>query len=494
MDNKLVLKVSEEARYSYYADFMRAIIFGIEILHENEAGCPELKIEYVMTEDKNLLVEVVFSGLAGAPVGSKMLFSPDDLFIYDPESHESAVTKAVKLVMINVLSQVCGRAFAWGTLTGVRPTKVVHKLIWRGFAQDDIIAILERLYRLNSRKANLITNLAQLAQAHKSQEIDSAAIYVAVPYCPSKCSYCSFPSYLMKNGSTDKYFEALLQEIDVVSHATKRFTVDSVYIGGGTPAVLTPEQVRRLFTALHSSFRLQSNCEITFEAGRSELVSSELLQACFEAGVNRVSVNPQTIHEKTLQKISRPGGIQDVDRAVDIVRASGIPMLNMDLIAGLPGEDLDDYNKSLEYILSKRPENITVHALALKRASKFVSEGMSLDCPGEDKVSSMFELTGERLAASGYTPYYMYRQKHMPGDQENMGYCLAGCESIYNINMIEDWQTIIGLGAGAATKLLRSDGRLLRSYNPKDPIMYMNELMQRMDARLQLFSVDNERR
>ena len=495
MVNRIMLRVIDASKYAYYSDFLRAIIFGLEVFAPGEAeDLPEVVIDYSENGNGSLSVAVMAIGFHVEKIASRMTFTSGDFLIYDVLSRESAITKAVKLALISVLAEAYGRTFSWGTLTGVRPTKVVHKLLDRGYCLDEITDILQRLYRVDSIKAKIITDLSAIATRHKPTEIKSAALYVAIPYCPSKCNYCSFPSYVLKDGVIEKYLDALCREIELVSQFTRSFLIDSIYIGGGTPAVLQPQQVVMLFEKLRCFFHLSNDCEITFEAGRSELINGELLAACHDSGVGRISVNPQTIHEKTLVKISRPGGRYETDKAVELVRTSKIPILNMDLIAGLPGESVQDYRESLEYLLEKQPENITVHALALKRASKFVSEHMQLDCPGEDDVAKMFAITTQKLADAGYMPYYMYRQKHMPGDQENMGYCLNGFESIYNINMIEDWQTIIGLGAGAATKILSSDGLFRRSYNPKDPIMYMNELMQRMDARHQLFDPDYERR
>ncbi|NLL43127.1 MAG: coproporphyrinogen dehydrogenase HemZ [Firmicutes bacterium] len=376
----------------------------------------------------------------------------------------------------------------WGTLTGVRPTKLVHSLYDSGSSWCEILGTLLEIYALSPEKAELLVEVGKRQRDFFHRRPNNpVSIYVGIPFCPTRCSYCSFAAYpLTSHGHLLKRFlSALRLEIKAVGDLVRELglEVESVYLGGGTPTTVTGSELADLLRLIGQQLLTADTREYTVEAGRPETLSKETLCILKEAGVQRISINPQTMHDQTLQAIGREHTVADVYRAFSLARQVGIPIINMDIILGLPGEDLGHVEHTLQKISGLEPDNLTVHSLAVKRASRLRA---SLDdvhiahSQGEDMVN----LARAAAQSLEMTPYYLYRQRHILGGLENIGYAKGGTASIYNVQMMEERQTIIGLGGGGMTKLVAPDLSLIRLANPKCPATYSQQIEDSLAEKL----------
>lgn len=388
---------------------------------------------------------------------------------------------------------------SWGILTGVRPSKIVHRLLKQGYTVQEICSILVQEYGVQLEKAQLVTKVAgiqapYLASCNLTSQV---SIYVAIPFCPSRCHYCSFPAFALGRWGylLESYLEALAKEIKAVAAAlaSKGIGVQTVYVGGGTPTVLTAGQLAQLLELLQRQFDLGKNQELTVEAGRPDTLDKQKLQVMKDYGVNRISINPQTLHDATLATIGRAHQASDIYTAYALAREIGFPVINMDLIIGLPGENSAILADTLAQVLRLKPENITLHDLALKRAAYYKQVGVDLPSPAEG--ARMTSLAQQTIDTAGYQAYYLYRQKEISGHGENVGYCLPGTASLYNILMMEEEQTILGLGVGSGSKIVDPvSGSIDNFYNPKDLTVYQERLEQiitRKVDKLQCFGYNN---
>jgi oxygen-independent coproporphyrinogen-3 oxidase len=376
----------------------------------------------------------------------------------------------------------------YGILTGVRPVKLVHRYLDQGYNPDKIRLKLQEKYLLKEEKARLLLEIAGnnrpflLTPEAVGKEI---SIYIGIPYCPSRCYYCSFPGAVLKDYKTDiiPFLTSLNQEMRVIGDYLKQqgITVQSIYIGGGTPTVLSEADLTRLFAVLHNQFISAATAEITVEAGRPDTLSLSKLKTLKDAGVTRICINPQTMHDSTLKIIGRNHDQKGVVQSVEWAREADIEKINMDLIVGLPGETIRENTHTAEEILKLKPENITIHTLAVKRGSLMAEiESKSSTASRVEEVQKGVDFFSSHLRKAGYSPYYLYRQKYMRANMENIGYTLPEGSCIYNIQMIEERQTIIGMGGGAASKFVNPLSWTLSSfYNPKNPQSY-NESVEKL--------------
>ncbi len=374
---------------------------------------------------------------------------------------------------------------AYGLLTGMRPVKLVHRLMDFGFQEKEIANILQDDYLLQESKTALLLEVAQnnrpfLLTPEKAKKMVS--IYIGIPFCPSRCYYCSFPGMLLKDYDSEikSFLQALYTEMNQIADCLQQqdISIQSIYIGGGTPTVLSAKDLEEMMDLLNYRYITHRTQEITVEAGRPDTLNPDKLKILKQAGVNRICVNPQSMNDSTLKLIGRNHDQKGVVRSIEWVREAGIKQINMDLIVGLPGETISENMSTADKILELGPENVTVHTLSLKRGSKMaaVEDKDEID----DRVSEVqkgVEFFASQLRQAGYLPYYMYRQKYMKAGMENTGYSLPGQECLYNIQMMEERQTIIGMGGGAASKFINtSDWKLNSSYNPKDPASYCESI------------------
>ena len=399
-----------------------------------------------------------------------------------------------KRYIYDTLSELMGYRPAWGTLTGVRPTKLANELMSReGLTYEQTADIFRNIYYVNEEKIQLVLDTCRNQSfITNTPSGRTAGVYIGIPFCPTRCLYCSFTSNQADESAMERYLEALLKEICAVGARMKALDVkpESVYIGGGTPTSLSAEALRRLLECITESFDMSKVKEFCTEAGRPDTITAEKLSVMKAHGVDRISINPQSMNDSTLKLIGRSHCVDDIYDAFSIAAASGILHINTDLIAGLPGEDHAMFMHTLDEVIKLSPDNITVHTLAVKRASRLREQDADYHYSGGDEVGRMVSDAAVTLRNNGYFPYYMYRQKHMTGNFENVSYAKKGTESVYNIRIMDEHQTIIALGAGGISKAYYDDGnRLERVPNVSNFEVYIqriDEMIRRKDEKLYL--------
>ena len=367
----------------------------------------------------------------------------------------------------------------WGALSGVRPTKLTTRHLLAGGTAESAERLLEQTFFVTPERRRLCVqaSLASVEAVKKLAPTD-VSVYVGIPFCPTRCSYCSFVS--QTEGSAGKlltpYLECLLREIEAVGAGMRRagLTLRTLYIGGGTPTTLSADQLRVLMDAINRYFDHSRRIEYTVEGGRPDTLNLEKLRVIRELGADRMSINPQTMNDAVLRAVGRPHTAADVERAYAQAVEAGFTSINMDLIAGLPGDDPESFARSLERVLALDPSNVTVHTLALKKGADLFSRREAL--PPQEAVEEMVEHANSTLAGRSYAPYYLYRQKYMSGSLENVGWCRDGDLGLYNIYMMEELTSVLALGGAAVSKRNLPDNRLERQCNPKYPKQYVERI------------------
>lgn len=375
--------------------------------------------------------------------------------------------------------------YAWGVMCGIRPAKIVRELKEENFFQNEIRDIFKNVYEVSESKTELAMKVAQNEEVLlENIGENSVSIYIGIPFCPSRCVYCSFVSTDIRVSGKymEEFVEKLLLEIEKTAEIIKNtgVYVENIYIGGGTPTTLSAENFKRIFDKLNSVIDLSRVIEFTVEAGRPDTIDEEKLRVLKDYGVNRISINPQSMNDVTLKKIGRSHNVEMIYDAYKMARNIGFDVINMDLIAGLPDETPEMFKNSLNKVIELNPENITVHSLCIKSAAQFRHAKKEL--AKSDDMNEMLSFTQKRMDAEGYMPYYMYRQKNSSGNLENVGYAKNGTMSTYNVNIMEEKQTIIALGGGGSSKIV-SGNRIERVFNFKDPLEYINRFSEILDKK-----------
>lgn len=397
------------------------------------------------------------------------------------ENYELTAKKAAGRAVNGSCGALFGYRPSWGTLTGVRPSKLALKLLRGGADDEKIIKNLSGEYLVSENKARLAASVARTeARIIDSLPPGSCSVYISIPFCPSRCAYCSFVSYSTPRllSMIPDYLTRLCGDIDRLFETVEKIGlhVVSVYIGGGTPTVLTASQLSLLLAHIDKNLSAQREYlrEYTLEAGRPDTVTAEKLSSACFYGVTRMSVNPQTLDDGVLRAIGRNHTCDDFFRAYDIAQKSGIKYINTDLIAGLPGDTVKSFAKSVDKIIALRPDNITVHTFCVKKSADIKTSGVSpYSRTGEDAQKSV-DYSQLKTKEAGYIPYYLYRQKNAAGNLENVGFTLPSCEGLYNIATMEEVHSIFAVGAGAVTKLVRDgDAKIERLFMPKYPYEYI---------------------
>ncbi|MDY4179990.1 MAG: coproporphyrinogen dehydrogenase HemZ [Pseudoflavonifractor sp.] len=411
----------------------------------------------------------------------------------DDLSRDRVCQRILKLAFYRAGVQVLDREPPWGALTGVRPVKIPTRAMERGLSPEEAERELRETYYVSPGRSALAMDCARASlKAKKSLRPDEVSLYIGIPFCPTRCAYCSFVSADVGRSLKllSPFLEVLFQEIDATAALLKEtgYHVRTIYVGGGTPTTLSAPQLDALLGRVGEKLDLSRCTEYTVEAGRPDTITADKLAAIRRGGVQRVSVNPQTMEDHVLAAMGRAHTAADILRAFELVRSSGIPCVNMDLIAGLPEDTAEGFCASLDQVLSLGPENITVHTLALKKGSRLMGDGTgpAPSLPTAEAVDAMLSYAWSALRAHGQTPYYLYRQKYMSGSFENVGWTLPGWESLYNICMMEELHTILSLGGGGVTKLIHpATGHIDRLANPKYPHEYVNSAEKLLLAKRQ---------
>ena len=391
------------------------------------------------------------------------------------ENDRTLVKNKLKQCIYKVLSEKTGITLPWGTLTGIRPVRIPLSMMEEGAGDRDIRDKLKSTYFISDKKLDLAMNVAGLENRILS-DFDyrkGYSLYVGIPFCPSICLYCSFSSQLAEKADLDGYLDGLERELSAMAGMTSG-SPDSIYIGGGTPTVLSPAQLDRLFSMTDRYFDIKGTREFTVEAGRPDTIDPDKLDVIKAYGATRISINPQTMNQATLDLIGRHHRVEDILISFEEARNKGFDNINMDLIVGLPGEGKEEVAHTMEEILKLSPESITVHSLAVKRAARlnlFKDKYREMGMIGNEEIMDM---VSGYTSKAGMNPYYLYRQKNMVGNLENVGFAKPGYESLYNILIMEEKQTIIACGAGSSTKRVWPEGRRIeRIINPKDIKTYL---------------------
>lgn len=411
------------------------------------------------------------------------------------EEQRRQVKRAVGAALLKVLEQATGLEQPWGILTGVRPMKLMHNLMQEQ-PMEECKRILREQYLLSESKVQLLADIGERQLKvipdlfHLDREV---SIYIGIPFCPTKCAYCTFPAYDIRgqNGSVEAFLEGLHYEIRQTGEWLKRagLAITTIYWGGGTPTSIEAEQMDALFVTLHEAFPgMDKVRELTVEAGRPDTITEDKIAVMKKWKVDRISINPQSFTQSTLDTIGRHHTVKETVEKFKLCRELGMNNINMDLIIGLPNEGMQELELSLKETGKLMPESLTVHTLSFKRASRMTQNRDQYEVAERDEVQDMMQRATEWTESHGYKPYYMYRQKNILGNQENVGYSLEGFESLYNIVMMEERQTIIGLGCGAVSKIVGADGALERFPNPKEPTVYNNSYKEYTEKKLKLLN------
>lgn len=437
------------------------------------------RIESVFCQDKSV---------AGA-----MLYNDDKLiqehFEKVTELDKKSVRNSLKRTIFKTLSSIDQKEMPWGILTGIRPAKLAMELIDEDLQDYEILKELQEKYLMSKEKASLITEVARSEKKFLTKESqDKISLYISIPFCPTRCLYCSFPSNDLKTYGKyrEEYLKALFLEIDATKNIIERMgkKLETVYVGGGTPTALEASSIQRLLSKIEDTFDLGGIREFTYEAGRPDSLDEDKLKAIYNSSVDRISINPQTFNDNTLELIGRNHRANEVEEAIWKAREIGFDNINMDIILGLPKETSDDVKYTLEKIQNLKPDSLTVHTLAIKRASKLKETLTSFDLVQYNEVNNMIRMTREAALSMGLRPYYLYRQKNILGNLENVGYSLLGRESVYNIQIMEEKQTIFALGAGAISKFVYpKENRIERVANVKNLEQYIDRVQEMIERK-----------
>lgn len=426
--------------------------------------------------------------------GKRQFYAADTL----DESVEQTIKAHVIRQLYRALVHYYQRQLPWGILVGVRPTKLCFSMYQQGFTNNEIRRILKEQYYIRDDKIDLLLRITQAEKRYLlPQKKRRIAMYISIPFCPSRCIYCSFPSNAAQRGDDliKDYLEALIKEIkDSASLYYGQF-IDTLYIGGGTPALLTADQVKQLFSVINQHYNLSNLREFSFEAGRPELIDQQLLTTLVEIGVNRICINPQTLKNATLKAIGRRHDAAAVLKAIKLSQQYPLMVINADMILGLPGEDSRDVIATVDQLIALGVDNVTVHTLAIKNASQLNNDLTMRQMLSDSDIEAQLESVSQHLLGANYQPYYMYRQKYIMGNLENVGYTKADKACLYNMQIIEENQSIVGFGAGASSKILLSDNHTLkRVHNVKDLKQYIlrfSEMVARKKAVLLDYLADH---
>lgn len=435
---------------------------------------------FVLDVNRKRTESKIFVEVTLAPAGIKRANSERTDCSLSPDMMKKAERRLVHITIFELLQQYTGIRPPWGILTGIRPTKLLHRLVQEGYDREEALRHLHDQYRIDPGKLTLMDRI--VTSQHSAvpdlyQLKREVSLYIGIPFCPTKCAYCTFPAYAIgaNRGSVDRFLHGLHAEMQAIGEWLKKnkIGITSIYFGGGTPTSIEAEQMDELYERMVQVLPMENVREITVEAGRPDTITEEKLSVLRKWNIDRISINPQTYTQRTLDVIGRHHRVEETIEKFHLARQFGFNNINMDLIIGLPGETIDDFEATLAQTEKLMPESLTVHTLAYKRASEMTKNKDKYPVANARQITQMMNLAATWTQKAGYEPYYLYRQKNILGNLENIGFAKVGKESIYNIMIMEEMQTIIGIGSGAASKWIDPvSGRISRFANPKDPKTY----------------------
>ena len=407
------------------------------------------------------------------------------------DSIDKNVRIATKKSLYKALIKITDNEIPWGILTGIRPVKIVHELLNKGIEDEEIVRVLKEEYKLYDSKAKLILDIGKRQRVHiYPLNKDRFSLYISIPFCPTRCLYCSFPTLPLGRFQSyiNEYVSKLIYEIRSIKDLMDGKEINTVYIGGGTPTAIPAREMEKIIQEIYNSFGEENIKEFTVEAGRPDTITEEYLKVLKSNKINRISINPQTMNNNTLKLIGRQHSAEDIIKTYNMAKEIDFPIINMDLIIGLPGEGVNDIQNTLREIRKLDPENLTVHTLSVKRGSKFRNTMEDYNLESQDTIGDMLNKTIEYSKDMGLIPYYLYRQKQILGNYENIGYAKPNMECIYNIAIMEEKETIIGAGMGAVSKVFFPDeNRIERIPNFRDIIEYIERIDEQIIKKRKIF-------
>lgn len=395
----------------------------------------------------------------------------------DEYERERLRQRALKLSFFRAARDITGVTPSWGALTGIRPAKLVRNMLEQGATPSQANRELRDVYCVSRPRRRLAVECAVAGlNAQRDLQPNDISLYIGIPFCPTRCAYCSFVSASVEKSFKlmEPYLAALLAEVEAAGRMVREtgLRIKSFYMGGGTPTTLSAQQMDTLLTAVNRHFDLSGCVEYCIEAGRPDTIDRDKLQVILDHGADRISVNPQSLEPAVLQAIGRKHSPEDIEKAMNLAVSMGFPHVNMDLIAGLPADTRDGFRRTLDRCLTFGADNITVHTLSLKKGSRILLEGLPI--PTAEDVADMLDYADPTLRQQGFQPYYLYRQKYMSGSFENTGWCISGAEGLYNIYIMEELHSILSLGAGGSTKMVdAAHNRIERVFHHKFPLEYI---------------------
>ncbi len=440
----------------------------------------DLQITFTLTVNEQISAHIALKARDHDKVYKEELSKPNLVGLSEKEQFKQ-VKNVVLRVFLSVLQEYTNIVQKWGVLTGIRPTKLLHMKLQAGKTKDEAHQELKEQYLITDDKIQLMQDIVdrQLAAVPDLHELSGeVSIYIGIPFCPTKCAYCTFPAYAIngRQGSVNSFLGGLHYEMREIGKWLKEnnIKITTVYYGGGTPTSITAEEMDMLYEEMYESFPDVKNIrEITVEAGRPDTITADKLKVLQKWNIDRISVNPQSYTQETLKAIGRHHTVEETIEKFHLSREMNMNNINMDLIIGLPNEGVTEFSHTLKESQKLLPESLTVHTLSFKRASEMTQNKRKYKVADRYEISQMMDMATEWTKENGYKPYYLYRQKNILGNLENVGYAFPGQESIYNIMIMEEKQTIIGLGCGASSKFVHpKTGVITRFANPKDPKSY----------------------
>lgn len=405
----------------------------------------------------------------------------------DKDTRVRLEQRLIKQSIFKAYCNLTGNTPPWGALSGVRPTKLVTRhILNESGTEKSSEKMMRTMYSVTPKRARLCVEAGMhTVAAARSLKDDEISLYIGIPFCPTRCTYCSFVSHSIERSANllTPFLEALHRELEVTAELIESSgkKLRTIYIGGGTPTTLNAAQLKALIEKTKEVFDLTNLTEYTVEAGRPDTIDAEKLKVLNSLGVTRVSVNPQTMRDDVLMLMGRNHTCAQTEKAMEMALAQGFEAVNADMIAGLPGDDYEGFCESLKKIIDYGPENITVHTLSIKRGSELNANGGTI--PSGEEVGRMLDFAEGALRCAGYEPYYLYRQKYMSGSFENVGWTKPGHDNLYNICMMEELHTVISCGGAASTKVISADGKLIRQTNPKYPKEYITNIDKILDEK-----------
>ncbi len=464
-------------------------LYRISVADDENASFDEIAVR---SETQDLPVLRVSTEALFIRPGGEVLRRSLERCAREGENMRAERHRLVKLNFYDLLRQTLGLTEApWGIMYGVRPSKIVHRWLDTGLTRSEIMVRLREDYGVSEEKAALLVD-SSLYQRPFLQDTDpfTVSIYAGIPFCPSRCLYCSFPAFVLPGEKMLRRFtEVFFRDLESVREAVSRygFRVQNIYLGGGTPTSLPDGLFEEVLGALSGAFYSDGLVEFCVEAGRPDSMTPAKLGSMVRHHVNRVSANPQTMQARTLRRIGRGHEPEDIIRMVHDLRDAGIPCINTDVIIGLPGEDVRDVEDTMTKIAELAPDDVTLHALALKKGSRLKEILSETELPDDETARAMFEAASDCTKRMGLLPYYLYRQGYQSGQLENVGCCRQGSESMYNIQMMGERQTILGIGGAATSKIVSPTARYLKtSFNPKEITVYLDKADIYIDKRARL--------